>query len=143
MRAIRPTTVKERFLLQRDWSSCSASHGLSVLVLNVAPEPGLLGLAHSNGGDAPLLQAHHAAWVTAFSRGDLHSRRFHAREGIRLYDQHRHAFQSPVHKWTLCTPGVEQISHGKFATLGVRSQPRRNSAGKLGFPQSDLSSGSA
>ncbi|HXR77321.1 MAG TPA: AAA family ATPase [Bryobacteraceae bacterium] len=51
----------------------------------------LLGSAHSNGEDAPLLQAHHAAWATAFSRGDLHNACFHAGEGIRLYDQHRHA----------------------------------------------------
>jgi predicted ATPase len=51
----------------------------------------LLGLADSIGGDAPLLQAHHAGWATAFSRGDLHRVCFHAGEGIRLYDQHRHA----------------------------------------------------
>jgi DNA-binding winged helix-turn-helix (wHTH) protein/predicted ATPase len=51
----------------------------------------LLGLAHSGGEDGPLLQAHHAAWATAFSRGDLGAACFHAGEGIRLYDPHRHA----------------------------------------------------
>jgi predicted ATPase len=51
----------------------------------------LLRLAGSRGEDGPLLQAHHAAWATAFSRGDLHAARFHASEGIRLYDPHRHA----------------------------------------------------
>ncbi len=51
----------------------------------------LLTLAGSRGEDGPLLQAHHAAWATAFSRGDLHEACFHASEGIRLYDRHRHA----------------------------------------------------
>ena len=51
----------------------------------------LLELAHRQGDDGPLLQAHHAAWATAFSRGDLRTACFHAGEGIRLYDPHRHA----------------------------------------------------
>jgi predicted ATPase len=51
----------------------------------------LLQLAQSQGDDGRLLQAHHAAWATAFSRGDLGAACFHANEGIRLYDQHRHA----------------------------------------------------
>jgi predicted ATPase len=51
----------------------------------------LLGLARCHGEDGPLLQAHHAAWATAFSRGDLGAACFHAGEGIRLYDPHRHA----------------------------------------------------
>ncbi len=51
----------------------------------------LLRLARSRGDDGALLQAHHAAWATAFSRGDLHAACFHASEGIRLYDPHRHA----------------------------------------------------
>ena len=51
----------------------------------------LLRLAHSHGEDAAMLQAHHAAWATAFSRGDLRTACFHAAEGIRLYDPRRHA----------------------------------------------------
>jgi DNA-binding winged helix-turn-helix (wHTH) protein/predicted ATPase len=51
----------------------------------------LLGLAHRHGDDALLLQAHHAAWATAFSRGDLEATCFHAEEGIRLYRPDRHA----------------------------------------------------
>jgi DNA-binding winged helix-turn-helix (wHTH) protein/predicted ATPase len=51
----------------------------------------LLALAHARGEDAPLLQAHHAAWATAFSAGDLRAACFHAGEGIRLYEAQRHA----------------------------------------------------
>ena len=51
----------------------------------------LLALARARGEDAPLLQAHHAAWATAFSTGDLRAACFHAGEGIRLYEAHRHA----------------------------------------------------
>ncbi len=51
----------------------------------------LLALAHAHGDDALLLQAHHAAWATAFSTGDLRAACFHAGEGIRLYEAHRHA----------------------------------------------------
>ncbi len=51
----------------------------------------LLRLAGSHGEDGPLLQAHHAAWATAFSSGDLQAACFHAGEGLRLYDPHRHA----------------------------------------------------
>jgi DNA-binding winged helix-turn-helix (wHTH) protein/predicted ATPase len=50
----------------------------------------LLALAHARGEDALLLQAHHAAWATAFSTGDLRAACFHAGEGIRLYEAHRH-----------------------------------------------------
>lgn len=51
----------------------------------------LLRLAQSRGEDSRLLQAHHAAWATAFSRGNLNAACLHAQEGIRLYDRHRHA----------------------------------------------------
>ena len=51
----------------------------------------LLRLAQSHTEDARLLQANHAAWATAFSRGDLGAVCFHAGEGIRLYEPHRHA----------------------------------------------------
>lgn len=51
----------------------------------------LLRVAHSHDEGSWLLQAHHAAWATAFSRGDLNAACFHAGEGIRLYEPHRHA----------------------------------------------------
>jgi DNA-binding winged helix-turn-helix (wHTH) protein/predicted ATPase len=51
----------------------------------------LLGLAQKSDEDTSLLQAHHAAWATGFSRGDLSAACFHAREGIRLYAPERHA----------------------------------------------------
>jgi len=51
----------------------------------------LLALARARGEDAMLLQAHHAAWATAFSTGDLRAACFHAGEGIRLYEAPRHA----------------------------------------------------
>jgi DNA-binding winged helix-turn-helix (wHTH) protein/predicted ATPase len=52
---------------------------------------GLLGLAEGRGDPDLLLQAHHAQWATAFSRGDLASVDLHATRGIVLYDPERHA----------------------------------------------------
>ena len=40
---------------------------------------------------ALLLQAHHAAWATAFSRGDLDATMQHTEEGLRLYEEDKHA----------------------------------------------------
>lgn len=40
---------------------------------------------------ALLLQAHHAAWATAFSRGDLETTMQHTEEGLRLYEADKHA----------------------------------------------------
>ena len=40
---------------------------------------------------ALLLQAHHAAWATAFSRGDLEATMQHTEEGLRLYEADKHA----------------------------------------------------
>lgn len=51
----------------------------------------LLGLAQRHGDETLLLQAHHAAWATAFSVGKLRAALFHATEGIRLYCADRHA----------------------------------------------------
>jgi predicted ATPase len=52
---------------------------------------GLLGLAEGRGDPDLLLQAHHAQWATAFSRGDLAAADLHATRGIALYDAERHA----------------------------------------------------
>ncbi|MEP6916791.1 MAG: hypothetical protein ABJC89_14155, partial [Acidobacteriota bacterium] len=51
----------------------------------------LVGLAHRHGDDAARLQAHHAAWATAFCTGDLVASCAHAADGIRVYDSDRHA----------------------------------------------------
>jgi predicted ATPase len=51
----------------------------------------LLELARRDGGDAPVLQAHHAAWATAHGQGDLAAVNVHAAHGIDLYKTDRHA----------------------------------------------------
>jgi DNA-binding winged helix-turn-helix (wHTH) protein/predicted ATPase len=51
----------------------------------------LMALAHRHGGDAAELEAHHAAWATAFGRGDLLASCAHATDGIGVYDSDRHA----------------------------------------------------
>ena len=50
----------------------------------------LLELACRVDDSALFLQAHHAAWATAFSRGDLEATMAHTDEGLRLYDADRH-----------------------------------------------------
>jgi DNA-binding winged helix-turn-helix (wHTH) protein/predicted ATPase len=49
----------------------------------------LLEIASRVGDSATLVQAHHAAWATAFSRGDLNATLRHTDEGLRLYDEKR------------------------------------------------------
>ena len=49
----------------------------------------LLDIASRSGDPATLVQAHHAAWATAFSRGDLNATLRHTDEGLRLYDEER------------------------------------------------------
>jgi predicted ATPase len=51
----------------------------------------LAGLADRHGGDGARLQAHHAAWATAFCSGDLRASCAHATDGIGVYDSDRHA----------------------------------------------------
>jgi DNA-binding winged helix-turn-helix (wHTH) protein/predicted ATPase len=51
----------------------------------------LLGLARQHGGDVAPLQAHHAAWATAFAAGELVAACRHASDGVRLYEADRHA----------------------------------------------------
>ena len=51
----------------------------------------LLDTASGMGDPATLVQAHHAAWATAFSRGDLNATLRHTDEGLQLYDQDRDA----------------------------------------------------
>jgi len=49
----------------------------------------LLEIAGRVGDPATLVQAHHAAWATAFSRGDLNATLRHTDEGLELYDEER------------------------------------------------------
>jgi predicted ATPase len=51
----------------------------------------LLELAHRDGGDETLLQAHHAAWATSLGRGDLEAVCAHATAGLTVYHVDRHA----------------------------------------------------
>lgn len=49
----------------------------------------LLTIAGRTNDGATLLQAHHAAWATAFSRGDIEATLLHTEEGLRLYAEER------------------------------------------------------
>ncbi|HET7204938.1 MAG TPA: AAA family ATPase [Terriglobales bacterium] len=49
----------------------------------------LIETASHVGDSATLVQAHHAAWATAFSRGDLNATLRHTDEGLRLYEEQR------------------------------------------------------
>ena len=49
----------------------------------------LLTIADRTNDGATLLQAHHAAWATAFSRGDIEATLLHTEEGLRLYVEER------------------------------------------------------
>jgi DNA-binding winged helix-turn-helix (wHTH) protein/predicted ATPase len=50
----------------------------------------LLKLAQQSGDDGHKLQAHHAAWATAFGRGMLADVHGHAEAGLAIYDAKRH-----------------------------------------------------
>jgi predicted ATPase/DNA-binding winged helix-turn-helix (wHTH) protein len=51
-----------------------------------------MGSAAGIGSDTGmLLQTHHAAWATCYSRGELQSTLQHTSEGLRLYDSSKHA----------------------------------------------------
>ena len=49
----------------------------------------LLTIAGRTNDPTTLLQAHHAAWATAFSHGDIDSTLLHTEEGLRLYEEER------------------------------------------------------
>jgi DNA-binding winged helix-turn-helix (wHTH) protein/predicted ATPase len=57
----------------------------------------LFELAQRAGDGDLLLQARHAAWATAFPRGELNVTRLHATEGIRGYRTDRHAAMAPTY----------------------------------------------
>lgn len=49
----------------------------------------LLAIAGRANDGVTLLQAHHAAWATAFSLGEIEAALFHTEEGLRLYEEER------------------------------------------------------
>jgi hypothetical protein len=49
----------------------------------------LLEIAGRVGDPATMVQAHHAAWATAFSRGDLNATLRHTDGGLQLYEEER------------------------------------------------------
>ncbi len=51
----------------------------------------LMELAGRDGSESSHLQAHHAAWATAFGRGNFLAASAHARDGIGVYNSNRHA----------------------------------------------------
>ena len=64
----------------------------------------LLPLAEEEQDGALILQAHHAAWTTSFSRGELMRTMEHAEEGGRLYDISKH--RSHAARYAGHDPGV-------------------------------------
>lgn len=57
----------------------------------------LLTRAQRSGDRAQILQAHHACWATAFSRGELDEVIAHVGEGLRLYDRSTDAAMAAVY----------------------------------------------
>ena len=49
--------------------------------------------------DGLMLQAHHAAWTTAWQAGDLRGAQEHAQFGLRLYDEARHHELTAFYGW--------------------------------------------
>ena len=69
----------------------------------------LLHLAESEGEPGLVLQAHHAAWATRMSAGDLSSARDSAETGIRLYRREMHSQHALVYGGH--DPGVCGLAH--------------------------------
>jgi predicted ATPase len=67
-------------------------------------EEQLLSLAHRQQDPSFLLEAHHACWSTARSRGDLAVARMHAEQGLALYAPQRH--RANAFLYTVHDPGV-------------------------------------
>jgi DNA-binding winged helix-turn-helix (wHTH) protein/predicted ATPase len=57
----------------------------------------LLAVARQGGDDVLRLQAHHASWATAFSRGDFEATLGHASAGIKLYEADRNAARAEAY----------------------------------------------
>lgn len=57
----------------------------------------LLAIARRGSDTGLQLQAHHAAWATAYSRGELQSAMDHTSEGLRLYDSRLHAMTASTY----------------------------------------------
>jgi class 3 adenylate cyclase len=59
----------------------------------------LLSRSRGTSDDGLVLQAHHAAWTTAWQAGDLREAREHAEVGLRLYDEARHHELTAFYGW--------------------------------------------
>ena len=57
----------------------------------------LLAVARKGSDTGLQLQAHHAAWATAHSRGELQAAMDHTSEGLRLYDSRLHAMTASTY----------------------------------------------
>jgi len=69
----------------------------------------VLDLAEEIGATAYTLQAHHAAWSTSLTHGDLEQCRRHAQAGVRLYERSKHHSQAYLygdHDPGLCASGA-------------------------------------
>jgi len=85
----------------------------------------LLPLAERQADKSLLLQAHHAAWTSRFTREELHSVRRHTEQGIALYnmDEHRsHALLYGGHDPGMCCRIIGGLT---MLLLGFPEQGRR------------------
>jgi tetratricopeptide (TPR) repeat protein len=57
----------------------------------------LVALAREQDDPVLLVEAHHSLWPTLYGSGDLEAADLHAREGLRLYDAHRHRVYASVY----------------------------------------------
>jgi DNA-binding winged helix-turn-helix (wHTH) protein/predicted ATPase len=96
----------------------------------------LMELAHRDGGDASRLQAHHAAWATAFGRGNFRSTSAHARAGIAVYDLDRHASLAATYgSHDPCTCGHNFLGWA-LALRGRSDEARRTSLKSIAVARS-------
>lgn len=73
----------------------------------------VLDLAEEVHASAYTLQAHHAAWTTSLTHGDLEQCRRHAQSGVRLYERSKHHSQAYLygdHDPGLCAAGTLAIT---------------------------------
>jgi predicted ATPase/DNA-binding winged helix-turn-helix (wHTH) protein len=85
---------------------------------------------------ALLLQAHHAGWATAFSRGDLETTMQHTEEGLRLYEADKHAgtaFDFGNHDAGVC---CRLFRARTLALLGRTDEATRACGDAIGYARS-------
>jgi len=100
----------------------------------------LLEIAAGTNERSLLLQAHHALWATAFSRGELSACFEHASAGEQLYRVAEHAgmaAQFGSHDAGVCGHcfhSVALVLHGDLAAAGAASQAAIRLTGEIGHP---------